>query len=265
METENSTNSSRPDFDIVVNREQLIERILSPISRLTSKTAIVLDGERLFALANLSNETNGQLFMLSDIRMEVPYSGVASMVLTSVGKMIIALKAVKTETVTLHYDGTGLDYRSEKVAFRVRLSSETVALPFNKDKVLALNPVAVIGVNHDSLKEFSSLLAGFPNLNQLQIVGNESRNEIVMHNTDRSGVTDEKMDYTLSQVCDYHGEIPDDFIVYNFIFRNVNLANLGNIQIQIGGTFAMIVSENVSGNRTGGCIRYIIPKLKMRA
>lgn len=257
--------NERPNFDIIVNREKLIDRILSPISRLSSKAVIVLDGKKLFALANLSSENNGQMFMLSDIPMEVPYNGTAEMVLTGVSKMIVALKAVKSETVTLHYDGTGLDYHSQHVSFRVRLSSETVTLPFKKDKVLALKPTAFIGVTFEHLKEFSNLLAGFPNLNQLEIVQDKHAEAIVLHNTDRAGVTDEKLDFRLTQPSNCSGDVPENFLVYNYIFRSTNLANLGNITVRVGSAFAMVVSENEFSKPDEGAIRYILPKLKPKA
>lgn len=257
--------NERPDFDIIVNREKLIDRILSPISRLSSKAVIVLDGNRLFALANMSNENNGQMFMLSDLPMEVPYNGVAEMVLTGVSKMIVALKAVKSETVTLHYDGTGLDYRSQTVSFRVRLSSETVTLPFKKDKVLSLKPVAWLRVESMHLREFAGLLAGFPNLNQLEIVQDKHTESFTFHNTDRSGVTDEKLDFRFTHPSDESGDVPANFLIYNYIFRSTNLANLGYITIRIGNAFAMVVSENELGQPDKGCIRYILPKLKPKA
>jgi len=257
--------NERPDFDIIVNREKLIDRILSPISRLSSKAVIVLDGNRLFALANMSNENNGQMFMLSDLPMEVSYNGVAEMVLTGVSKMIVALKAVKSETVTLHYDGTGLDYRSQTVSFRVRLSSETVTLPFKKDKVLSLKPVAWLRIESMHLREFAGLLAGFPNLNQLEIVQDKHTESFTFHNTDRAGVTDEKLDFRFTHPSDESGDVPENFLIYNYIFRSMNLANLGYITMRIGNAFAMIVSENELGQPDKGCIRYILPKLKPKA
>ena len=257
--------NERPDFDIIVNREKLIDRILSPISRLSSKAVIVLDGNRLFALANMSNENNGQMFMLSDLPMEASYNGVAEMVLTGVSKMIVALKAVKSETVTLHYDGTGLDYRSQTVSFRVRLSSETVTLPFKKDKVLSLKPVAWLRIESMHLREFAGLLAGFPNLNQLEIVQDKHTESFTFHNTDRSGVTDEKLDFRFTHPSDESGDVPENFLIYNYIFRSTNLANLGYITMRIGNAFAMIVSENELGQPDKGCIRYILPKLKPKA
>ncbi len=257
--------NERPDFDIIVNREKLIDRILSPISRLSSKAVIVLDGNRLFALANMSNENNGQMFMLSDLPMEVSYNGVAEMVLTGVSKMIVALKAVKSETVTLHYDGTGLDYRSQTVSFRVRLSSETVTLPFKKDKVLSLKSVAWLRIESMHLREFAGLLAGFPNLNQLEIVQDKHTESFTFHNTDRSGVTDEKLDFRFTHPSDESGDVPENFLIYNYIFRSTNLTNLGYITMRIGNAFAMVVSENELGQPDKGCIRYILPKLKPKA
>lgn len=261
--------NDKPNFDIIVKREDFINRILSPISRLASKAVIVLDGKRLFALANLSNESNGQMFMLSDIQMEVPYEGTAEMVLTGVSKMITALRAVGDYQVSLHYDGTGLDYHSKSVSFRVRLSSETIALPFKKDKVLALKPLVGIEIPVCYLKQLSSLLAGFPNLNQTQIsISNDNgEDEVVFNSTDRAGVTDENLRFAFNAVLSRDGEIPENFLIYNHIFRSTGLASLGDkVFVSVGNAFAMVKSLNEPTNPVdGGCIRYILPKLKPKS
>ncbi len=254
--------SEEKKFDIVVNREQFVNRILVPISRFAAKTVISLEGNRLYALANLSSENNGQMFILSDIPMKYEIPEPVEMTLTGVSKMITALRAVSDEEVILRYDGTGLDYRSKKVCFRVRLSSETVAIPFKKDKVLGLKVFAEVPVSDENLREFSSLLSGFPNLNQMQI-WNQPRG-IVFTSTDRNGVTDELLDYTIDGDWTLGDGPPCTFYMYNYIFRSNSIASLGNIRIRLGAAFAMIVSENKSGDDNSGAIRYIMPKLKVK-
>lgn len=253
--------SERPNFDIIVNREQFINRILVPISRFSAKAVIMLEGDRLYALANLSSENTGQMFMLSDIKMDNTIPEKAEMVLTGVSKMITALKAVSDDKITLHYDGTGLDYHSNRVSFRVRLSSETVAIPFKKDKVMALKVLGTFWIGEQTLRGYASLLSGFPNLNQMLIANRDSG--IVFHNTDRGGVTDEVLDYAIEEGW-LSGGPPDNFIIYNNIFRSTSLAALGNIKVNIGAAFAMVISQNDATNEQEGSIRYILPKLKER-
>ena len=245
-------------FDIVVNREQFISRILSPVSKMSSKAVLILEGNRIFAVANLTNASNGQMFVLSDIPMKNTIDEKVTMVVGNVPKVITALKAVKSEMILISYDGTGLEYRSETVSFRIRLSSEVIKIPFNKDKLLSLKINASFTVSQSELREFSSILSGFSNLNQIKIT--EKDNHVVFDNADRDGVSGESLKFAIEDSP--NGHIPDDFIVYNYIFRSVGLSSMGTLEVKIGDAFCMMCSKASSPD--GGEIRYILPKLKVK-
>lgn len=238
----------------------LIDRILSPVQRFSNRASITCSGGRMWGAANMTTDGAGQMFFLADIPVDTTCEDGTAINISNIPKLVTALKAAKTERIELEYDGSGLDYRSKNVAFRIRLSNEAVSLPFSREKLLSLPIACSFGIPEEKMKGMFSLLSGFSNLNMSEIV--RDGDSIMLRNTDRSGVTDESAELEIADGVS--GEIPDGFLFSNYIFKMPGISSMRNMEVRIGSSFAMFVSSDVGEDFDHGTVRYIIPKLKHR-
>lgn len=214
----------------------------------------------MWGMANMTTESAGQMFFMADIPVYTDCEDGTSLNIPSIPKLVTALKAVKDDSISLEYDGSGLEYRSKTVAFRIRLSSEAVTLPLSREKFLALPVLFSFGISMEKMKGMFSLLSGFSNLNASEILASEGL--VTLKSIDRSGVTDESVDFVVSD--SYSGEPVDGFLFPNYIFKMPGISSMRNMSVRIGSSFALFESRDLQENGDHGTVRYIVPRLKRK-
>ena len=247
-----------------VNRQDFINKVIYPASKLNEKVELVLDTDStVYGITKMESGTHkSQVTLYTETKItytEKPEGDVGPIRLNigDTRKILSALNQLVEKTVEFTYDGSAILYESTALSFRFSLlvddvmDKKTVA----KSRIKAFKPRTSFDLENEILKKLLAITSCMPNYDKMYLSAGPSGVRCL--HTDKEQGASDMVEMVLAEK--YEGDpigVEDSIIIADEVFRFVAMNKFDVCKVEIIDPGIVVFKIETDGS----LMEYIVPK-----
>ena len=235
------------------NREEFLQNVLLPASRFDNAATLKLGGGMIGVVAYKTTANNSQLFLISDIKVDVGADEELTLNIGDLRKFIVALKNIPDVEVELECSDAMVSYDSDSLRFRFHLihNGAMKKLVVSRESINALVSTTMFNVSSETVKNLLLVMSCMPGVSKLYI---RTDNGVVRcTQTDKTIPSTDSIDIVLSN--EFTGKELDDIIICEDVFRLMASSKFDICRVGVTDSKAVIFEIGTNSSTT----KYIVP------
>lgn len=235
------------------NKQLLVDKFLSPVSRIVDKCAISLCEDKIFTLAS-NDDATIILYSSLNFNTGIKKEEATKINIPDIKKLVRVFECIDENNVDLQINSNNIEYNNTSVKFRYHLLENEIKSIVNVDKIKALTFNTDFELTQSKLNEIIKGSSFATETNKLYF--SIENNKVLAELTDKNIQNTDNISF---QIADsFNGEGLTEILPFNLDVFRLLLGLKSNMKVRVNNKLKILMFDITETNYT---LKYIVSAL----